>query len=759
MPKADLRRLQVAAIDAPRVTPAGAPSGAYVLSPARQDTSGGLVELADALSTFSPVLDGFARRSRNNAANAAKANAQAQADAAKAEKERQTALAEQRLAGMTTADVRTAIKTGAMTEYDNPFYREAADNIVGRRTMAEVKAQLDADIASGDVDPVSSDLSSILTDRIAASGLDTASPSFAAGFTKVAEEYRTSLLETQHTARHDDYVEKSEAIVFEAVSDVIDNGDPATIAKALQDTTADLSQMLGVPHGDIEAVQVELATTLAEQGSVEMVEAIMKGDRKHGSISSKKGMGKKAETLITRAKTVRDKDRDDAYGSNNYALNEEFRSGSLTGGQVDRALRSDQITPSQANTLKGKLFTKAESDRKKALKARETQQVDRKVTEAVQGAAVSLMSGRGYEIDDIEVTVGDTTRKVKAKDVKEMILAQTASELSAGLPEGPEGTAVFRTAMQDAIRGSGATLKAWRGQMDNLQTDLEIMRSTGEIPGRVSNAIDLFSSLDTDIAEAHVKDKETLGFLRAIKDMTGPSMGLSVEDAVVRASSIAQLPPLPRRTKATAAVVAEVGKSDIDFSRLPFNDGLSDAGLVSSRDRVAEIAADMAVYSDLPEDQLVAEALQRFMATHVPVAGHAIRVPDGHDPDVFNSQAHAFLKGWALDQKVNSNGEGIPDDAWDDVYLKEAPRKGFRIFRDGLPIYTGRVYSPETIERTAAVVARSEQDARDAKDRQKAVDKAAKAKERRDNFDEWVETTGKPQVENARRYRDDIRSR
>lgn len=764
MPKADLSRRQIPTLTAPSVSPAPQHSGAYLSKPAAQDTGGALHELADALSSFSPALEQYAANSKAQAATKAQAHAKADAAAQEAERERQQALAEQRLAGMTIADVQSAMKAGTLNGYDNPYFKEAADNVLGRRSVATLRATMEAEIEAGEIDPVATDLGDVLSQRIAEAGLDQASRSFAAGFTKQAEEFRIDLLETQHSARQADYEAKADTIAFEALADAIESSDPSSVSAALQRATADLAPMIGVSHGRLDAIQIEIAEALAERGEVEMVEAILKGNRTAadgssvGALSSKKGMGKKAETLITRAKTVQEAAVSDTFAMNNYALSEQRRSGKLTNGMIDAALRSNEITPSQANTQKEKLATETEKRLKAAKEARDLQRIDRMTEATLASASVQMFSGRGYEIEDVTLEVGDAKRTIKAKTIKDQILTQAATELQASLPEGPEGTALFRMSMQDSIRGSGATLKQWRSEMDNLQTDLEIMRATGEIPARVSNAIDLFSSLDTDVAEAHVKDAETLGFLRAIKDMTGPSMGLTVEDAVVRVTSLSELPSTARRAKATASVLKEARKQSIDFSSLPFKDGLKAEGRDASHSAIAEIAASMAQYSDLPDTELVALASERFMGTHVAVAGHPVKVPDGHDSKAFGFQAKSFLEGWAMQRSAEA-GDEVPADAWDDVYLKPGPGGGYRIYQNGLPVFTGREFSPEAISRTSAVLNAHRQQERDAKDRAKAVKKAEKAEQRQDEFDEWVKETGAPQVEAARQYRDQINSR
>ena len=662
MPKADLTRERVSALPGTRVSPMGAGRPAYVAAPAVGNANQ-MRELASSLGSLAPKLERLAAQRADEKMQAAEQAKKDAAEREKAEKERQENLANQTLASMTLEQVNQKITDGTLKEYENPYFKAAVDKIRGVRTATAEARELSEQVARGEVDPLSDDFEALITGR-SATTLEGASEHFTSGYHGTMFREREKLLGQQTNARIVEAEQERVDGAHTILRDVVMNAQtPEEAFSQLQIAKGEIKGTLNMSFGEMDEIVLNIAEEIALTGDADRVEQILTSKRTGsngedlGSISSKRGYGAKTQTLIQRAKNI----RDSVKVEKDYNILMEYDDRIASGNITVRDIRSDErLTGADKRSLSNQLRA-ADSRRAKEAQDRAKEIRAEKATRSMEIMAVqAVSSGNGFMLDDMELEVDGKTIRMSADEAREfgmnaavkMRMDAIDAQYGENVPEG-----IKEAAIQKIVQQNNQNYKPWENLLSAAGSIASFSNITTEeeIPPQLMAAVDLYNRLDTNTASAHIADKDTRTLLRGIKvaeERLGYSRGQAVLHAMnVRESNVSGKAGV--QAKEISSVI-----SDFDFKEWALGEGPKDnfRGIMFAE--IEARAVDIATSTGVAPAIAVEEAGKEYFETHTLVKGIALPVPKGYSKDHFNDVASGFIEAW--NAKFNPSWIGTP---------------------------------------------------------------------------------------------------
>lgn len=657
-----------------------------------QQNSGpnGLQQLAGALAQISPTLQGFL-----------------ETQSATMQKEAEDK-AMKRIGGMSFAEAQSAVADGSISEMQNPWFKAAFMKQYGERLAYQRVNELTQEYETN-FDKNSGDLDGFIRERMAGD-LDQYgdNPHFVGSYNQIMDNWGAKANQAQ--AQYKTEQVKSDTIggvydVFQGKAQTLrDEGkSPQEIVAALRQEYEGNRSLLHVDYREQDKEMVRLAESFAAKGDLDMVDAILNGERTGadgtvlGPLAANREFQADSARILGNAKSERNRINEESTRDQRLIFENQARNGTLDPEAFMAWTEANPGAYTFAGSQSVVVSNQAYLDKQDAEAAKNAQKLELKQQSKESEEAVlrsnlgALQSGSLYGIGRAKVLTEEG-------DVKEVTVEQqfkdTAAAFDGNVKRLQELGEITPDQAYEMLSEAGATnaltFPSWTQALEAGYSATNSRNTSGdELPQSVLDGVDLYQRLHATnpaMVARHMPDESTRDFYERVR------MGMQLQhmdqtQAVRNAMAIMADPDRtnnPMNQLRFVDVDKEVRKITVDpwmsvggfefGGSVPTNLGTV-AGEIS---RLAKFG----VENGLSPKVALKQARERFLQDNVEVNGNFLNIADKQVPSNFSDLVGNALKLYA---EKHGDSEFL---AAEDLTIKQAQngRDWIIVTKDQVPV-------------------------------------------------------------------------
>lgn len=644
--------------------PQARPIDTYSRPQAPDSGADGLMQLASALSSVSPAIQGFLQQSQDKA----KKDAEDRAN--------------KRIGGMSFEEARAAVDNGSIPEMENPWFKAAYMKQYGERLAyqrineltTEYETNFDKDQGSFDQfvrERAKEDLEKYGND-----------PHFTSAYNQLIDNYNAKANQAQ--AQH-----RAEQTKLDTVSGVYDTfmgqaqamrqeGKSAEeIVTALRSKFDGNRQLLHVDYREQDKEMVRLAESYAAQGDLEMVRAILNGDRtgsdgtKLGPLAANREFQADAVRILNAAESRLEENNGKAAFDNRMTYSEQARAGKLDQAGLMALHKAKPGTFSDAQVLSLIDQNNAFNEQQAALAAKNEQRMAlaaqaRASQSALRERNMGLVErGRLAYLEDATVLTDTGETKTLSVEEQRKDVVNEIKRQSDWLIENKQATPdqVFDREVK-AFTANNLVNPEWSSILSAGRIgSTPFTNSGGELPVQLRDGAELYLRLhnaNPALLDSHIKKEADRDFYETFRIATQyGKLGFeqALQTATMKTSD-------PERAQAMAKVSNEEVEErvrDITYGGNFLGFGASSP---SNRGYVAAEIGRLGKFyaaNGLDADDALDEAKARFEATHTAVNGNFVYTAGKNIPPNFGEMATRAIEKYAKEYGLENGGYEAED--------------------------------------------------------------------------------------------------
>lgn len=656
------------------------------------------MQLAGALAQISPSLQGFLETKATEMQKDAEDRAN------------------RRIGGMSFEEAKAAVADGSISEMQNPWYKAAFMKQYGERLAYQRVNELTQEYETN-FDKNNGDLDGFVRERMAGDLEQYGdNPHFAGAYGNIMDNWSAKANQAQ--AQYQTEQIKTDTIggVFETfhgkAQTLREEGkSPQEIVAALRGEYEGNRSLLNVDYREQDKEMVRLAQSFAAKGDLDMVEAILNGERKGadgtvlGPLSANREFQADSIRILNSAKTERNRLNEETTRDQRLIFENQARNGTLN---TDEFLAWSDAHPG-AYTFPGAqsvvVSNQSFLDKQDAEAAKHEQKLQLKQQARASEDAVlrnnlsTLQSGSLYGIGPARVLTDEGEVKEVSVDQQ---FKDTAAAFDANVKRLQELGELTPDQAYEMLSEAGATnaltFPSWTQALEAGYTATNSRNTSGkDLPQSVLDGVDLYQRLyatNPAMVARHMPDKSTRDFYERVR-MGEQLLHLDRTQAVRNAMAIMADPDRtnnPMNQLRYDDVEAEVRKIVIDpwmtitfdqwgsGSRFDFG-GSVPINLGTVAGEIATLAR-FGVEIGLPPKTALKQARERFLQDNVAINGNFVNIADKQVPPNFSDLVNNALRIYA--DKFGEE-EGI---AAEDLTIKAAQngRDWMIVTKDQVPV-------------------------------------------------------------------------
>ncbi|WP_296084170.1 hypothetical protein [uncultured Agrobacterium sp.] len=648
------------------------------------------MQLAGALAQISPSLQGFL----DTKATEMQKDAEDRAN--------------RRIGGMSFEEAKAAVADGSISEMQNPWYKAAFMKQYGERLAYQRVNELTQEYETN-FDKNNGDLDGFVRERMAGDLEQYGdNPHFAGAYGSIMDNWSAKANQAQ--AQYQTEQIKTDTIggVFETfhgkAQTLREEGkSPEEIVAALRGEYEGNRSLLNVDYREQDKEMVRLAQSFAAKGDLDMVEAILNGERKGadgtvlGPLSANREFQADSIRILNSAKTERNRLNEETTRDQRLIFENQARNGTLN---TDEFLAWSDAHPG-AYTFSGAqsvvVSNQSFLDKQDAEAAKHEQKLQLKQQARASEDAVlrnnlsTLQSGSLYGIGPAKVLTDEGEVKEVSVDQQ---FKDTAAAFDANVKRLQELGELTPDQAYQMLSEAGATnaltFPSWTQALEAGYTATNSRNTSGkDLPQSVLDGVDLYQRLyatNPAMVARHMPDKSTRDFYERVR-MGEQLQHMDRTQAIRNAMAIMADPDRtnnPMNQLRYDDVEAEVRKITVDpwLGGWAFGlggDSPTNLGTVSGEiSRLAKFG----VENGLPPKEALKQARERFMQDNVAINGNFVSIADKQVPPNFSDLVNNALRIYA--DKFGEK-EGI---AAEDLTIKPAQngRDWMIVTKDQVPV-------------------------------------------------------------------------
>lgn len=635
---------------APGLRPTASPVDTYIQPQAPQQGNEWL-SVAKALGAINPAITGFLQEEGMR------------------RKQEQEDLAQQRLGGMTYKEHLAFMKAKG-PEMKDPWFKAAAMKMWGERRAYKDMQNLTE--AYQTFDKEGGDFDAFVSDTIKKSMGEYGNNKFfsssymhlMSGFRAKAEQNH---VENQSKLADQDNINGTyETFYGQAREMLADGKSPDEVVTALRGRYEANKNLLGQSFREQDAQMVRVAASFAEKGNLEMVKAILEGDRtgadgtKLGSLVDSGQFGTEATKILNAAEAKRDGNNRDQSLNDRIDANNSARSGTLDVNQLKKIneARPGTFTDSEIVSLSNANAAARARAQAELERGRKKRAAENAVTTAENGVLqenVSLaMHGKAAQILDTTMpTASGGTRTWTADDQRKQLadyLIQMTNKDGEKRHLSPEQVLDEQIAL---LSSNGLPNEQWTNTLTTGFYNAAGWNISGDnIPPAIEEGVKLYDAMyakSPQYLNLHIKDKNVRRFYEAYR-LAKKYLRANDKQAIANAAQVTKDGGLdhplinPTRDEVQSAV-DEIGSGSSWFNIGPI--GVGGSGAANNPGYVAEqitktISEIGQLGTLLPKDA-EKEAVAIFKRDHTNINGQWVYTADRSIPADFKELATGII--------------------------------------------------------------------------------------------------------------------
>lgn len=648
------------------------------------------MQLAGALAQISPSLQGFL----DTKATEMQKDAEDRAN--------------RRIGGMSFEEAKAAVADGSISEMQNPWYKAAFMKQYGERLAYQRVNELTQEYETN-FDKNNGDLDGFVRERMAGDLEQYGdNPHFAGAYGNIMDNWSAKANQAQ--AQYQTEQIKTDTIggVFETfhgkAQTLREEGkSPEEIVAALRGEYEGNRSLLNVDYREQDKEMVRLAQSFAAKGDLDMVEAILNGERKGadgtvlGPLAANREFQADSIRILNSAKTERNRLNEETTRDQRLIFENQARNGTLNAEEFlawsDAHPGAYTFSGAQSVVVSNQSFL----DKQDAEAAKHEQKLQLKQQARASEDAVlrnnlsTLQSGSLYGIGPAKVLTDEGEVKEVSVDQQ---FKDTAAAFDANVKRLQELGELTPDQAYEMLSEAGATnaltFPSWTQALEAGYTATNSRNTSGkDLPQSVLDGVDLYQRLyatNPAMVARHMPDKSTRDFYERVR-MGEQLQHMDRTQAIRNAMAIMADPDRtnnPMNQLRYDDVEAEVRKITVDpwLGGWAFGlggDSPTNLGTVSGEiSRLAKFG----VENGLPPKEALKQARERFMQDNVAINGNFVSIADKQVPPNFSDLVNNALRIYA--DKFGEK-EGI---AAEDLTIKPAQngRDWMIVTKDQVPV-------------------------------------------------------------------------
>lgn len=638
-------------LQTPGLKPTASPVDTYA-RPQAPSGDNNLLNFANALASISPSLNNYL-----------------QEESGRRQQEMED-LANRRFAGMSFEEAHSAVESGSIREMENPWFQAAFMKQYGERLayhrMNELSRayETDFDKVNGDLDAfiaeaMRADLEQYGDNRFFTASYNQLMQNFNVKAQASQAEYQTGLMvnETQNGV-YDTFLGMTRQMMTEGAT-------PEEIFNAIRGRYEDNHQMLHVSFKDQDAELLRVASTLAEEGHYEMVEAILKTPRQGadgmslGTLAENRDFATDAARIMTRAENVMFDQNErttlekrlefsDLAAEGKLDRDEllEWHAenpGAITDARVHSLIRADATSREQALWQE-----QAEHERLARVQAARLSE-DTLLAQDLEAASSGMAAYLG---EAVVLTESGSERTISGEQRRKNVALAISDNLEKAVANGRLTQEEAFGAEVTQLSQNGLLNEKWRNVLSAAPATAAVFLSSGgELPQALTDGLELYLRLhaaNPRLLTSHISDSN-MQFFESYR-IAKTFMRLDDGQALAVAQQATNDPDRysgPAFAQTAQEIERRVSQMGNDWWSVgPFRTDTRNGFEVGTEvSRIARLYASMG----LPVDRALDEAKARFEDTYTNINGWWVYTADQNVPEQFSEWVPGLIESYVTD--------------------------------------------------------------------------------------------------------------
>lgn len=622
------------------------------------------MQLAGALASISPSVQNFL---------------QVRQETAKKEAEDR---ANRRIGGMSFEEARAAVSNGQMSELEDPWFKAAFMKQYGERLAYQRINELTQEYETN-FDKNSGSMEDFIRQRMAGDleqyGDD---PHFMGAYNQLMNQYGAKANQAQAQYRTEQI--KQDTIggaydVFHGQANAMlaEGKSPQEIVAALRSNYEGNRALLHLDYQEQDKEMVRLAESFAAQGNVEMVKAILNGERTGadgtvlGPLSSNRLFQADATRILNAAERQLQSNNGDAALDARMRFNEQARTGQLAQDDLMAYHEANPGAFTDAQVISLINSNKSFNDAQAAEAAKHEQtmqlQANARASEAnllTRNMDLARSGQLPYITEGTVLTNSGETKKVSVEDQKKAVAAEIVQGINYAVAQGNMTEDQAFAAQVEAFTSNNLVNPQWSQLLSAGHIGAtQFTNSGGELPAQLKASADLYMRLhasNPSLLETHITDTGDRDFFEAYRIATQYG-GAAPEQALQTATAMTADPAKFQST----AVQQRFDQIDARVQGITFG-GFMGIG-ASTPDNQGYVANEIGrlgkfyAQNGLGTEAALNQAKARFEATHTVVNGNYINTSGRDIPPNFGDLATYAIQKYATDFGADEGGKEASD--------------------------------------------------------------------------------------------------